>query len=136
MGVCRFRLLLLSNKRKKRKMSLLEKYSDLNKFKILSGKNNSYFPKSEKYVLTRKELFNMFLKNLTKDDIKNIIEYLELESNDYTFVIEKCYLLIKKCKINSSIDTSTDYKDLFMERVLLDNCFSAIKLLKTLQESL
>jgi hypothetical protein len=117
-------------------MSLLEKYSDLNKFKILSGKNNSYFPKSEKYVLTRKELFNMFLKNLTKDDIKNIIEYLELESNDYTFVIEKCYLLIKKCKINSSIDTSTDYKDLFMERVLLDNCFSAIKLLKTLQESL
>jgi hypothetical protein len=118
-------------------MSLLDKYSDLNNFKILSGKNNSYLPKSKKYVLKKKELYKLFLKYLTKDDINNIIEYLELESNDYTFVIEKCYLLIKtSCRINRGIDTSTDYKDLFMERVLLDNCFSAIKLLKKYQESI
>jgi hypothetical protein len=113
-------------------MSLLDKYSDLNNFKILSGKNNSYLPKSKKYVLRKKELYNLFLKNLTKDDINNIIEYLELESNDYKFVIEKCYLIIRCAKLIGT----TDYKDLFMERVLLDNCFSAIKLLKTLQESL
>ena len=61
-------------------MSLLDKYSDLNNFKILSGKNNSFLPKSKKYVLRKKELYNLFLKNLTKDDINNIIEYLELES--------------------------------------------------------
>jgi hypothetical protein len=113
-------------------MSLLDKYSDLNKFKILSGKNTSYFPKSEKYVLKKKELFRLFLKNLTKEDFNNIVEYLQLESNDYKFVITECYLIIKRARLIKEID----YKDLFMERVLLDNCFSAIKLLKTLQESL
>lgn len=113
-------------------MSLLDKYSDLNNFKILSGKNTSYFPKSEKYVLTKKELFRLFLKNLTKEDFNNIVEYLQLESNDYKFVITECYLIIKSVRLIKEID----YKDLFMERVLLNNCFSAIKLLKTLKESL
>lgn len=114
-------------------MSLLDKYSDLNKFKILSGKNNSYFPKSEKYVLRKKELYRLFLKNLTKEDINNIVEYLQLESNDYGFVINECILLMKSVRL---LGGHTDYKDLFMERILLENCFSAIKLLKTLKESL
>lgn len=113
-------------------MSLLEKYSDLNKFKILSGKNNSYLPKSGKYVLKKKELCRLFLKNLTKEDINNIVEYLQLESNDYEFVINECILLMKSVRLIGH----TDYKDLFMERILLENCFSAIKLLKTLKESL
>ena len=108
MGFGRFGLLLLSNKRKNRKMSLLDKYSDLNKFKILSGKNTSYFPKSEKYVLTKKELFRLFLKNLTKEDFNNIVEYLQLESNDYKFVITECYLIIKRVRLIKEID----YKDL------------------------
>ncbi len=112
-------------------MSILDKYSSLNHFQVFSGKNNNSFClKSEKYVLTRKELCLLFVKHLTKDDINKIVKYLELESDDYLFVIKKCFLLIDTA---SCANGGTDYKDLFMERVLLDSCYSAIVLLKILE---
>jgi hypothetical protein len=113
-------------------VSILDKYSSFNHFQVFSGKNNSFSIKSGKYILTRKELCLLFVKHLTKDDINKIVKYLELESDDYLFVIKKCFLLIDKayCPNGGNID----YKDLFMERVLLDSCYSAIVLLKILEE--
>lgn len=111
---------------------ILNNHSSLNHFKVFSGKNNNSIVKSEKYNLTRKELCVLLIKNMTKDDIDNIVKYLNLNSDDYLFVIKQCFILINKSRIVGSLD----YKDLFMERILLNNCFSAIVLLKTLHDRL
>ena len=112
-------------------MSLLNKYSAFNHFKVFSGKNNSFCGKSKKYNLSKKELCILFIKNITKDDINNIAIYLKLDSDDYLFVMKECFSLINK---QARLISGTDYKDLFMERVLLNSCYSAITLLKILNE--
>lgn len=109
-----------------------DNHSSLNHFHVIGGKRNSFIIGSEKYNLTRKELCSLFIKYITKKDINDIVKYLELNSNEYIIVMKECFSIINKATKIGNVD----YKDLFMERVLLDSCYSAIVLLKRLTERL
>lgn len=106
--------------------NILDNYSFLNRLQVIGGKRNSCFIETEKYNITRKELCNLFIKHITTKDIISIKKHLELDSDESA--IKECFSLINKATSTGEVD----YKDLFMERILLDSCYSAIVLLKRL----
>ncbi|MBK7362675.1 MAG: hypothetical protein IPJ01_10305 [Micavibrio sp.] len=110
--------------------SILDNYSSLNRFHVILGKRNSDFIESNKYNLQRAELYNLFIKHITENDINNIIKLFKLKPNEPITLINECRSIINTAQIIGGLD----YKELFMERVLLDSCYSAILLLKTVKD--
>ena len=106
---------------------ILNSHSSLNRFQSTRGIRNSCPLNSDKYNLTIKELYVLFIKNLTKNDITKISKFLSLDTIEYLPVVKDCLLIIKKVPFQDRLG----YKEAFMERCLLHSCYSAIVLLKT-----